>query len=70
MSFLTLTVGDGLAFRDFLAEKYPNLENKCVGRAEFSKRSDPYPTLTLTLTLTLSLTLAPHIPKAGLVVRS
>jgi hypothetical protein len=33
-----LTLGDGLPFRDFLAEKYPNLKNQCVGRAEFSKR--------------------------------
>ncbi len=31
--------GDGLAFRDFLSAKFPNVRNRCVGRAEFSKRS-------------------------------
>jgi hypothetical protein len=30
--------GDGIAFRDFLTEKFPNVRNGCVGRAEFSKR--------------------------------
>jgi hypothetical protein len=57
--------GDGLAFRDFLAANFPNVRNRCVGRAEFSKRfeptsdRDPYPSPqplpSLTLTLTLSL---------------
>jgi hypothetical protein len=32
--------GDGHAFADFLEEKYPNLSNKCVDRAEHSKRQD------------------------------
>jgi hypothetical protein len=30
--------GDGIAFRDFLLDKFPNLKNGCVGRAELSKR--------------------------------
>jgi hypothetical protein len=32
--------GDGVAFRDFLKRRYPNLKNRCVGRAENSKRQD------------------------------
>ena len=32
--------GDGDAFADFLGERYPGLTNKCVGRADFSKRQD------------------------------
>ncbi len=38
--------GDGFAFRDFLATKFPDLVNGCVGRAEMSKRY-LYPSLTL-----------------------
>jgi hypothetical protein len=30
--------GDGIAFRDFLVDKFPDLVNRCVGRAELSKR--------------------------------
>jgi hypothetical protein len=29
--------GDGIAFRDYLKEHYPDLSNQCVGRAELSK---------------------------------
>ena len=32
--------GDGDAFADYLAERYPGLTNKCVGRADFAKRQD------------------------------
>ncbi len=32
--------GDGDAFEDFLTAKYPRVTNKCVGRADFSKRQD------------------------------
>ena len=32
--------GDGDAFSDFLADKYPGVSNNCVGRADFSKRQD------------------------------
>ena len=32
--------GDGHAFADFLEDKYPELTNKCVDRAEHSKRQD------------------------------
>jgi hypothetical protein len=32
--------GDGDAFEDFLAAKFPGVTNKCVGRADFSKRQD------------------------------
>jgi hypothetical protein len=32
--------GDGDAFADYLAEHYPHLTNKCVGRADFAKRQD------------------------------
>ena len=32
--------GDGLAFSDFLKRRYPDLKNRCVGRAENSKRQD------------------------------
>jgi hypothetical protein len=32
--------GDGVAFRDFLQRWYPNLKNRCVRRAEKSKRKD------------------------------
>jgi hypothetical protein len=32
--------GDGDAFSDFLHEKYPGVTNKCVGRADLSKRQD------------------------------
>ncbi len=30
--------GDGIQFRDFLREHFPDLQNTCVGRAELSKR--------------------------------
>ena len=32
--------GDGNAFADFLQEKYPDVTNNCVGRADFAKRQD------------------------------
>ncbi len=32
--------GDGVAFRDFLKRRYPIFYNRCVGRAENSKRQD------------------------------
>jgi hypothetical protein len=32
--------GDGDAFADFLADKYPGVTNNCVGRSDFSKRQD------------------------------
>ncbi len=32
--------GDGVAFSDFLKRRYPDLKNRCVGRAENSKRQD------------------------------
>ena len=32
--------GDGHAFHDYLAKEWPNVENRCVGRAEHSKRQD------------------------------
>jgi hypothetical protein len=32
--------GDGHAFADFLEKEYPGLTNKCVDRAEHSKRQD------------------------------
>ncbi len=38
--FLLNSAGDGLAFRDFLGQKFPDLGNKCVGRAGFSKSKD------------------------------
>ena len=33
-------LGDGTAFSDFLARRYPTLKSRCVGRAENSKRQD------------------------------
>jgi hypothetical protein len=33
-----LLVGDGIQFRDYLLEHFPDLVNTCVGRAELSKR--------------------------------
>ncbi len=30
--------GDGIQFRDFLREHFPDLINTCIGRAELSKR--------------------------------
>ncbi len=35
--FLT-KLGDGIQFRDYCEEQFPNLINQCVGRAELSKR--------------------------------
>ncbi len=32
--------GDGHAFHDYLAKNWPNLSNRCGGRAEHSKRQD------------------------------
>ena len=32
--------GDGHSFHDFLEEHYPGITNKCVDRAEHSKRQD------------------------------
>ena len=32
--------GDGIAFGDFVRRAYPGLKNRCVGRAENSKRQD------------------------------
>ena len=32
--------GDGVAFSDFLKRRFPDLKNRCVGRAENSKRQD------------------------------
>ena len=32
--------GDGQGFQDFLEEYYPGMTNKCVDRAEHSKRQD------------------------------
>jgi hypothetical protein len=32
--------GDGIAFDDYLRREWPTLQNRCVGRAEHSKRQD------------------------------
>lgn len=32
--------GDGHAFHDYLGEKWPDIKNRCIGRAEHSKRQD------------------------------
>ncbi len=31
---------DGHAFEDYLRREWPNVKNRCVGRAEHSKRQD------------------------------
>ncbi len=32
--------GDGIAFDDYLRREWPGITNRCVGRAEHSKRQD------------------------------
>ncbi len=32
--------GDGHAFHDYFAKEWPDVESRCVGRAEHSKRQD------------------------------
>jgi hypothetical protein len=39
-------LGDGIQFRDFLLEHFPDLVNTCVGRAELSKRYRQHRVLT------------------------
>ena len=51
-----LCVGDGIQFRDFLRDNFPDLENTCIGRAELSKRSKPSPLLYCSLALIQRLT--------------